>query len=135
MITKTIKFKRLYFKDTYTIGKCTVDGEYISDTIEDKVRELNSKEDKVYGETAIPAGTYDADIYFSKKFGYKVIRLFNVPYFEGVYVHKGNTAKDSHGCLILGYNDKKGWVSRPTEALNKLIKAVEGADKIKVIVE
>ena len=135
MITKTIKFKRLYFKDTYTIGKCTVDGEYISDTIEDKVRELNSKEDKVYGETAIPAGTYDADIYFSKKFGYKVIRLFNVPYFEGVYVHKGNTAKDSHGCLILGFNDKKGWVSRPTEALNKLIKAVEGADKIKVIVE
>ena len=135
MITKTIRFKRLYFKDTYTIGKCTVDGEYISDSIEDKVRVLISKEDKVYGETAIPAGEYDADIYFSKKFGYKVIRLFDVPFFEGIYVHKGNTAKDSHGCLICGFNDKKGWVSRPTEALNKLIKAVEGADKIIVIVE
>lgn len=135
MITKTIKFKRLYFKDTYTIGKCTVDGEYISDTIEDKVRALNSKEDKVYGETAIPAGTYNADIYFSKKFGYKVVRLFDVPYFEGIYVHKMNTANDSLGCIGVGYNDKKGWVSRPTEAMNKLIKAVEGADKIKVIVE
>lgn len=135
MITKTIKFKRLYFKDTYTIGKCTVDGEYISDIIEDKVRVLNSIEDKVYGETAITAGTYDADIYFSKKFGYKVIRLFNVPFFEGIYVHKGNTAKDSHGCIIVGKNDKKGWVSNPTIAMNKLIEAVEGADKIIVIVE
>lgn len=135
MITKTIKFKRLYFKDTYTIGKCTVDGEYISDSIEDKVRVLNSKEDKVYGETAIPAGEYNADIYFSKKFGYKVIRLFNVPYFSGILIHKGNTAKDSLGCIIVGYNDKKGWVSRPTEALNKLIKAVEGADKITIIIE
>lgn len=135
MITKTIKFKRLYFKDTYTIGRCTVDGTYISDSIEDKVRVLNSIEDKVYGETAIPAGEYDADIYFSKKFGYKVIRLFDVPYFEGIYVHKGNTAKDSHGCILVGQNDKKGWVSRPTEALNKLIKAVEDADEIKVIIE
>jgi len=135
MITKTINIKRLYFKDTYTIGKCTVDGEYICDTIEDTVRVLNSKEDKVYGETAIPAGTYNADIYFSKKFGYKVVRLFDVPYFEGIYVHKGNTAKDSLGCIILGYNDKKGWVSRPTIALNKLIKAVEGADKIIVTIE
>ena len=83
MITKEIKIKRLYFKETYTIGKCTVDGEYISDTIEDKVRVLNSIKDKIYGETAIPTGTYEADIYFSKKFGYKVIRLFNVPYFSG----------------------------------------------------
>ena len=135
MITKTIKFKRLHFKETYTIGKCTVDGEYISDSIEDKVRVLNSIEDKVYGETAIPAGTYKADIYFSKKFGYKVIRLFNVPFFEGIYVHKGNTAKDSHGCIIVGKNDKKGWVSNPTIAMNKLIEALEGADKIKVIVK
>lgn len=135
MITKTIKFKRLYFLETYTIGKCTVDGEYISDSIEDKVRVLNSIEDKVYGETAILAGTYEADIYFSKKFGYKVIRLFGVSYFSGIYVHKMNTAKDSLGCIGIGYNDKKGWISRPTVAMNKLIEAVEGADKIKVIIE
>ena len=135
MITKEVKIKRIAFKDTYTIGRITVDGLFISDSIEDKVRVLSSIKDKVYGETAIPAGTYDADIYFSKKFGYNVIRLFNVPYFEGIYMHKGNTAKDSLGCIIVGYNDKKGWVSRPTEAMNKLIKALEGADKIKVVVE
>lgn len=137
MITKTINIKRIAFKDTYTIGKCTVDGEYICDTIEDKVRALNSKEDKVYGETAIPAGTYNADIYFSKKFGYKVVRLFDVPYFEGILMHRGNSSKDSLGCIIACYVDDetKNWGRNPTIAMNKLIKAVEDADKIKVIVE
>lgn len=135
MITKEVKIKRLYFKDTYTIGKCTVDGEYISDTIEDKVRVLNSIKDKIYGETAIPTGTYNADIYFSKKFGYKVIRLFDVPYFSGIYMHRMNTAKDSLGCIGVGKNDKKGWLSNPTIAMNKLIEAVEGADKITIIIE
>ena len=135
MITKEVKIKRIAFKEKYTIGRISVDGVFISDTIEDKVRILNSIKDKVYGETAIPAGTYKADIYFSKKFGYEVIRIFDVPFFEGIYIHKGNTQKDSLGCVIVGYNDKKGWVSRPTVAMNKLIEAVEGADKIIVVVE
>lgn len=137
MITKIIRFKRLYFLETYTIGRCTVDGEYISDSIEDKVRVLNSIEDKIYGETAILAGTYEADIYFSKKFGYKVIRLFNVLYFSGIYVHRGNSSKDSLGCIIACYVDDetKNWGRNPTIALNKLIEAVEGADRIIVVVE
>ena len=70
-------------------------------------------------------------------------KLFNEPkinkmtqdYFEGIYIHKGNTAKDSLGCIIVGYNDKKGWVSRPTVAMNKLMAAIEGYDKLKVIIQ
>ena len=135
MKTSHIKIKRIAFKDTYTIGRLTVNGLFISDTIEDKVRVLNSIEDKVYGETAIPAGTYNADIYFSKKFGYKVIRLFDVPYFSGIYVHRMNTAKDSLGCIGVGKNDKKGWLSNPTIYMNKLIEAVKDADKIIVTIE
>ena len=49
MKTSNIKIKRIAFKDTYTIGRLTVNGLFISDTIEDKVRVLNSIEDKVYG--------------------------------------------------------------------------------------
>ena len=135
MKTSHIKIKRIAFKDTYTIGRLTVNGLFISDTIEDKVRVLNSIEDKVYGETAIPAGTYNADIYFSKKFGYKVIRLFDVPYFSGIYLHRMNTAKDSLGCIGVGKNDKKGWLSNPTIYMNKLIEAVKDADKIIVTIE
>ena len=133
MITKTIKFKRLYFKDTYTIGKCTVDGEYISDTIEDKVRVLNSIEDKIKHKTAIPAGTYDGVLFTSKKFG-KVIHILDVPYFTEILMHKGNTADDSSGCVLCGFNTKVGWLSRPTEAMNKLTKLVEGKN-ITIIIE
>lgn len=137
MITKEVKIKRIAFKDSYTIGRITVDGLFISDSIEDKVRVLNSIEDKVYGETAIPAGTYKADIYFSKKFGYKVIRLFDVPYFSGILIHRGNSSKDSLGCIIACYVDDKtkNWGRNPTIALNKLITAVEDADKIIVTIE
>ena len=137
MITKEVKIKRIAFKDTYTIGRLTVDGLFISDTIEDKVRVLNSIKDKVYGETAITAGTYNADIYFSKKFGYKVIRLFDVPYFEGIYVHRGNSSKDSLGCIIACYVDDetKNWGRNPTMAMNKLIESLKDADKIIVTIE
>ena len=130
----TIQIKRFAFKETYTIGKLYVNGVYICDTIEDKVRVLNSAKDKVYGKTAIPAGTYPADLYFSRKFGYTVVRLFNVPYFEGIYIHKGNTEKDSLGCIIVGYNDRKGWVSKPTVAMNKIVDVLRGR-QIEVVVE
>lgn len=130
-----VKIKRIAFKENYTIGRLYVDDIYICDTIEDKVRELHTAEDKVYGKTAIPAGTYPADLYFSRKFGYTVVRLFNVPYFEGIYIHKGNTEKDSLGCIIVGYNDRKGWVSKPTVAMNKLMAAIEGYDELKVIIQ
>ena len=131
----TINIDRKYLNTKYTIGRISVDGIYVSDTIEDTVRTLRSIKDKVYGETAIPAGTYYGDIYFSKKFGYEVIRIFDVPFFSGVYVHRMNTAKDSHGCIGVGKNDKKGWLSNPTIAMNKLISLCKGADKIKIIVK
>ena len=75
----TIQIKRFAFKETYTIGKLYVDGVYVCDTIEDKVRVLNSAKDKVYGFTAIPRGEYRADVAFSNKFRYYVVRLFVVP--------------------------------------------------------
>ena len=74
------------------------------------------------------------DLYFSRKFGYTVVRLFNVPYFEGIYIHKGNTEKDSLGCIIVGYNDRKGWVSKPTVAMNKIVDVLRGR-QIEVVVE
>ena len=57
--------ERAWKKDTYTIGKLIIDGKRICETIEDKDRGLTDnmsvdeiKKKKVYGETAIPAGTY-----------------------------------------------------------------------------
>ena len=54
-----VKVKRIARRDTYTIGKMYVDGEYVCDTLEDKDRGLTSNMSvaqicgvKIKGETA-----------------------------------------------------------------------------------
>ena len=61
-----IKIERKWKKSTYTIGRLYVNGVYFCNTLEDKDRGLKStdslsiiKSKKVYGETAIPSGTYE----------------------------------------------------------------------------
>ena len=60
-----ILIKRIAKKPSYTIGKMYIDGKYFADTLEDTDRGLDQKmplseitAKKVYGETAIPTGTY-----------------------------------------------------------------------------
>ena len=48
-------------------------------------------------------------------------RLENVKGFAGVLIHVGNTEKDTEGCLIVGYNKKKGMVISSKDAFAKLM--------------
>lgn len=113
--------KRVALQDTYTIGKLYVNGKYFCDTLEDKVRDLNKDgkfdngEVKVYGETAIPYGTYEIKITYSEHFKRNLPILLNVPSYEGVRIHRGNTAKDTLGCILLGENKKRGMVINSTQ--------------------
>lgn len=106
-------------RDTYTIGRLTVDGQYFCDTLEDRVRDL-TKEKKVPGETAIPAGTYDMVVNISPKFKRMLPRLLNVPNFDGILIHRGNTANDSAGCILVGENKVVGRVINSTGYEQKL---------------
>ena len=114
--TMKLLVRRTALKDTYTIGKLYVDGEYFCDTLEDRVRDL-SKEAKVAGQTAIPEGTYIVSVTMSPRFGRLLPLLHDVPQFTGVRIHSGNTARDTEGCILVGYNREKGKVldSRKTE--------------------
>lgn len=95
--------------DTYTEGKMYVDGIYYCDTIEDKERVLNSAADKVYAQTAIPAGKYKVTVeYRGGHFNRKVPVVNNVPYFTGILIHNGTTEKSSAGCIIVGKKLKDG---------------------------
>ena len=71
---------------------------------------------KVKGETRIPAGKYEIVIQqdetpktkqYQAKYPTwfkKHLMLKDVPGFVGIYIHIGNTDKDTDGCLLLGDN-------------------------------
>lgn len=102
-----IEVIRMYFKDTYTIGKLYIDGVYLCDTLEDKVRPLG---EKVYGQTAIPEGTYELRWAYSPKFKRNLPRVIDVPGFKGVLIHPGNVIADTEGCILPGENKAKGLI-------------------------
>jgi len=124
-----ITLRRIAMKDTYTIGKLYIDGVYFCETVEDKDRGLDDsmeeseiRKKKVYGETAIPLGTYKVEITYSPKFKKNLPLLYNVKGFEGIRIHSGNTAKDSLGCIIVGKNKKVGMVLDSRSTMTKLMK-------------
>ena len=106
----------------YTIGRLSYTGyneemntiendPLFCNTLEDVVRVLRSKEDKIEGETAIPAGKYQVVMSFSNRFQRILPLLLKVPYFTGVRIHRGNFDKDTDGCILVGINNKKGMVT------------------------
>lgn len=99
-----------------------VDGKLICETIEDKDRGLTQdmsldeiKKKKVNSHTAIPTGTYKVVVNNSPKFKRNLPRLLNVPGFDGVLIHRGNTHHDTAGCLLVGQNRVKGKVINSTK--------------------
>jgi hypothetical protein len=100
-----------------TIGKLLVNGEFNCYTLEDVVRPDGVK---VYGETAIPTGTYVVDITFSNRFQRDLPILLSVPNFESIRIHPGNTAADTHGCLLVGTAVSGDTVIHSRDAFNPL---------------
>lgn len=142
---------RIAKRETYTIGRLFIDGQYFCDTIEDRDRGLNAalplgrlKEMKVYGQTAIPTGVYKIDMNtvspkfrsrsWAKPYDGKLPRLLNVPAYDGVLIHVGNTAEDSLGCILVGRNKQVGKVLQSTDTFNSLmgilLKASEAGESI-----
>lgn len=148
-----LTLERIARKEEYTIGKLYVDGKYFCDTIEDKDRGLRqdlpksvNEAKKRKGITAIPTGKYlvTMDVVspkFSKKKQYdfcggKLPRLTNVPAFEGVLIHIGNTAKDTDGCILVGKNTAIGKVLESTTVFKALYAKLKTAkDRIYITVK
>ena len=121
-----ILVERKYKKDKYTIGVMYINGIKFSDTLEDKDRNLTDSMSemeislkKIYGQTAIPSGTYKIHMTYSQKFSSriwarkyngKVPEIMNIKGFKGVRIHPFNTAEESLGCIAVGRNLEKGKV-------------------------
>lgn len=146
-----ITVKRKIFNECDTIGDLYVSYpeapdvlEFVCNTLEDKVRNSKGtkKEDfkKIYGETAIPYGTYRVIISYSNAFKKYLPEILNVPLYEGIRIHTGNHKDDTFGCLILGDSPKisqtKSWVYNSKKNYDKFIKILEPAIKRgRVIIE
>lgn len=128
-----LELKRRFLGESYTIGSLSIDGKKFCDTLEDKVRDLNKNgvfdgdEKKVYAETAIPYGTYNVVVDYSPKFKRELPRLQNVKHFEGILIHRGNTAEDSAGCILVGENKVKGMVINSTPYEKELVRILKEA--------
>lgn len=104
-----LKLIRNEFLPDRTLGKLLLSGQhgdtYFAYTLEDTVREPGVK---IPGQTAIPAGRYEMVVDRSNRFsalaGHDVYlpRLLNVPNFEGIRIHAGNSPLDSAGCILIG---------------------------------
>lgn len=133
-----------------------VDGVYECDTLEDTDRGLSNdmaieeiKKKKVYGQTAIPTGTYEINMdvvspkfknrSWAKPYNGKLPRLMNVSGYEGVLIHVGNKPEDTLGCLCVGKNKIKGQVVNSTatfhELMAKLVKAHDKGENISITIE
>lgn len=135
-----LTLKRIALRSEYTIGKLYVDGEYVCDTIEDTVRDLDKDgkfangEVKIPGKTAIPYGRYEITMKvkspkysnfskysWAKKYDGYLPRLLNVPHFDGVLIHVGNSALDSEACVLVGENKVVGKVINSVNTFSRLM--------------
>ena len=118
-----LKVLRTTFTQKSTIGDLYIDEKYHCHTLEDVVRQG----EKVYGETAIPSGRYEVVMSMSNRFKKVMPLLRNVPGFEGVRIHKGNTAEDTLGCILVGANKATDRIGNCTPVYDKLVGIINSA--------
>lgn len=133
-----LTIKLLANRPTYSISKLYIDNVYFCDVLEDTQRGLKQTDDlqvikskKVYGDTAIPRGTYKITMdvvsnkfksrSWAKPYGGKLPRLLDVPGYEGVLIHPGNTSKDTLGCILVGKNNIVGQVTNSVNTFHTLM--------------
>lgn len=93
------------------MGKLFVNGELFCDTLE------NTKK-------IIPAGSYKIVLIWSNKFRRELSELVNVPKRLAIRIHRGNSVKDMQGCILVGINDKAGWVRNSAKYEQKIVELV-----------
>ncbi len=130
-----IKVVRKEFTTESTIGEMYINEEFHCYTLEDMYR---SNGVKIYGVTAIPEGRYQVRMTFSNHFKKEMPLLINVPGYEGVRIHPGNTAADTLGCVLVGKHKSMNHISGCAEVYESLaqkIKAVTTDGKCHITIQ
>jgi hypothetical protein len=125
-----LTIKRLHRTENSTIGELYVDGKFECYTLEDKERDV-----KIKSETAISKGTYIVGITLSNRFKRLLPILLNVPNFEGVRIHSGNSNHDTEGCILVGTTRSEDYIGNSRLAFSKLFKKMQLAKSITLTIE
>lgn len=116
--------QRRKITDRSCIGDLNIDSQFECYTLEDPPREK-----KIAGETAIPTGKYRIIIDWSDRFQRRMPLLLDVPSFEGIRIHPGNTDSDTEGCILVGQIEKDDLIGNSRLAFKSLFKKLDDANK------
>ncbi len=138
---------RLRLERTWPAGRLTLgclylpEGTWHNYTAEDRVRVLADRKTpgkKVWGETAVPAGTYKIVATYSPKFG-RVMPEILVPGYAGLRFHgfrgERGDEKNTEGCIVCGYEKGVDGVydARAGRAVNaKIMAALTSGDEVTI---
>ena len=132
-----LKVIRYHSTEDYTLGmllNVTKGVEFLAYTLEDEHRDV-----KVKGETRIPAGRYQITLRteggFHSKYSEKykemhkgMLWVRDVPGFEYILIHTGNTDEHTAGCLLVGNtSDLKGFIGSSSNAYKRIYPAIAKA--------
>lgn len=143
-----LKLIRISSQADSTNGVLYIDDEFACFTLEDEQREI-----KVQGETAIPLGIYQIEFRtvggfhtkYAKRFSdihEGMLELQDVPNFQYILIHCGNTDEHTAGCILLGDSQennvllKDGFIGKSTQAYKRvyprIAKALKNNEKVEI---
>ena len=127
---------------------CWKQKKFLEYTLEDEYRD-----EKVFGETRIPDGVYKMGLRkvggyharYSKKFAdfhIGMLHVLDVPGFEYILIHCGNTDEHTAGCLLVGDSQennqikKDGFIGKSVQAYKRIYpriaSALERGEEVKI---
>ena len=109
------------FTDESTIGELFVNGERFCDTLE-----LPYK-DNQRSISCIPTGEYKVRLRYPRESAtrnYLHLLVQNVKDRSYILFHRGNTAKDTRGCILVGQGSQQDVVHNSTLAMDLLMKEI-----------
>lgn len=125
---------RKQFYDTATVGVLYIDGRPFCHTLEPTTRNITCARDKIAGKTAIPLGCYKYITTYSPTFHRLLPLLLDVPYFDGIRIHSGNSAEDTKGCVIVGrLREQKDYLYESRVTLAMLLSNITPSGTIRII--
>ena len=119
-----LKLKRHWFSERSTIGVLMVDTVHFAFTLEDVARPNGVK---IAGSTCIPAGEYPVIVDFSQRFQKPMPHVMDVPMFEGIRIHTGNSSADVAGCIAVGYQHGQDLIWESVKAFDDLFAKIQEA--------